>query len=717
MSVEDHDLAPVPPKSEQLKPEPLNSSMGAVQALLVGLLALVMAAAAVALFAILQTGVQCEFRPITYSIFTGVVLAAVGTALGGSAVISGNFPWLGIRAVAAGGAAFLLIVMGAVWLATRTNCEPGADLKLSAVPVNAISGSGLNGSPAYVRVRFDPQIKISELVNHDAEYSIFFFPGGPRALSIQVNLVQNDKSTQVCDIEISKATPALIQSGVLLEHDKFIALERTAGSDRNEGGFELKFRSGFIEDVLSKYQVEKKQSGGSNDCIQINFSDPSDGHVKSALVNEIYFVEPSFAERMKNVSPMKGDLSALLGSFKLYAVRAAQAPNPVSDVKNDPIPARVPTVSPPTSPAASCVTGNTPSSAVAALESLKQTGVVSGDDVKTLFEHWCEVEKSFYDILQSSADPTLRYRFIRFIRSSITAIDICWASNDSYRLKSAGNVTCDPRPNRPRNFSRSLPFANRADQKAVILGLLRDESVQVHREVEILLRLYPHDDFDGLFDQQIAAAAHPGDFAQTYVPAAISYYYNRVVEQGWAESVEKATWIAVELGKGLKWVGNLAPTDRAIARARLHYGAASAYIQATGDKDPSSDVTNQIKSNFTELLKLSGDEMAAYPYPHHLARAFSYVRGSAEQTKRFDTYKIDNFERVSPSKAVAADAVYYERNVWTLPDAKSTPTRLLLPEEQVQILMTVNNDAEGGVWQFVSSKSDVGWIKRKGKQS
>jgi hypothetical protein len=696
--------------SERVNPQPISPRVSAFQGLLVALLALFIAAAAVGLFSIIQTGVQCEFKPVTYAIFTGIVLAAVGAALGGQAAT--NFSSFGIKATVTGGAAFLLIVMGIVWFATRSDCEPGPTLKLSSIPLGyAISRSEPTESPAYLRVRFDPGVRTSEYVDSNLVYSIFYSSKNSRGLSIYVDLIQGNKSAEICNIELKPAPNQLKK--LLNDPDKLITLDRDQG-----GVFELKFRQDFVQDVLTKYHFEASYDPGSNACIQIDFFDPLNGHIKPTLVNEIYFTDPDFAERLEGISLFKGDLSSLLGGFKLYAVRAPQVPNAVSDIKNDiPVPAPVVTSRPPETPDTTCVAGNSPSAtAGAALNSLKQTGVVSDDDVKALFENWCDVKAEFYDTLKSSSDSTLRYRLVRFIRTSTTAIDICWASNDSYRLKNATTTSCAQRLDRPRNLSRPLPFAASMEQKTILVGLLRHESLQVRHEVEILLRLYPHDDFGAIFKKLTATSdANSGQNTQTVPPAVVSYYYNRIIEQGWAESVEKANGITAELTEGLKWVDRLAPSDRTAARARLFYAKANALVQITGNKAPSPDTANQIKASFSELSKLSPDDLATYPYPHHLARALSFTAGSADEGKRFDTYNIDGFEHVTPPKTAMVTTSSYERSAWTLPDASSTEIRRLTAGETVRILMTIGDDP--GAWQFVSTNAGLGWVKPKSLQN
>src|SRR5262249_42069397 len=115
--------APANGPPEVPEPAPMNFGMGAAKGLAVAAGALVLAAAAVIFFSILQTSVPCQFRPVTYAIFTGIVLAAMGAILGGQASMRGNFAKLGVRWTITGGAAFLVLVMAAVWWATHGECK------------------------------------------------------------------------------------------------------------------------------------------------------------------------------------------------------------------------------------------------------------------------------------------------------------------------------------------------------------------------------------------------------------------------------------------------------------------------------------------------------------------------------------------------------------------------------------------------------------------
>src|SRR5262249_54512746 len=129
---------------------------------------------------------------------------------------------------------------------------------------------------------------------------------------------------------------------------------------------------------------------------------------------------------------------------------------------------------------------------------------IGEEETRSLYAGWCEVEESFYQELQGKND-SYRYKLIRFIRSSITGIDICWSSSEAYRNKnSEAAKQCTPRLNQPRNFARALPFEAKPEQMAALLNLLTDNNLAVRREVEGLLRSYPHDAFHAAFKKKLA---------------------------------------------------------------------------------------------------------------------------------------------------------------------------------------------------------------------
>src|SRR5215831_10515481 len=55
--------------------------------------------------------------------------------------------------------------------------------------------------------------------------------------------------------------------------------------------------------------------------------------------------------------------------------------------------------------------------------------------------------------------------------------------------------------------------------------------------------------------------------------------------------------------------------------------------------------TDQIKADFSELLKLTPEEMAVYPYPHHIARALVHNLGKPEDMDRFAKLDLNKLGR------------------------------------------------------------------------
>ena len=697
---------------ENGSPTPTNFAMGSIKALLLAAVALVIAALAIVLFSALQTGIACEFRPVTYAIFTGIVLAAVGSAIGGQAAVSGKFP-IGIGVTITGGAAFLIAVMGAVWWATRTPCAEFAPaIKLSAIPIEyATARLDPIQQDAQIRIRFDRRLRVRQYVDSQDLGFMFNFTPSMGEFDVQIDLIRDNKSVQACEISIKQAPDQFIKNRLLEDKDKFIPLERNS-----ENMFELSFRPEFLREILKTYQFDTKYHSLINTCIQAGYYDSATREMKYVPVSEIFFVEPGMIERLGKTQPLAGNMSALLSDFSLYAIRNIQTENAVSEKPTEPpVPKQVVATQPPAQPNVSCVGAAGDSKTKTAFETLMQTGVVADEDLKLLFENWCEVEGRFYSTLTTAPDSALRYRLIRFVRSSITAIDQCWASNDDFRQKNANVIKCEPKLNRPRDLSRPLPFARKLEQKSAILDRLRDDNLQIRKEVEVILRLYPHNDFATLFDK-ILGTGSPADTAPNISSAAVSYYYDRIVESGWAETVQAASNAEVELQHGLGWADKLPDPDRAIARARIQYALGSMYVQVTEGKARPVALTTKITTAFSELLKLSQAAMIAYPYPHHFARALVYVSGKPADIVRFESINIDKFQSMRGSKPVTLDTTSYETTLWTFPDVASLKIRPIVAGETGRLLMQYNTDAtaaSGFGWQLVATNSSVGWIKRK----
>ena len=98
-------------------------TLGVGKSLLLAAGALALAAIAVCLFILLASAVGCRYQPAVFSLFAGVVLTAFVAVLGGWAAIRTHIAKFGTAISVGGGAAFLLIVLGAVYWATNSPCE------------------------------------------------------------------------------------------------------------------------------------------------------------------------------------------------------------------------------------------------------------------------------------------------------------------------------------------------------------------------------------------------------------------------------------------------------------------------------------------------------------------------------------------------------------------------------------------------------------------
>jgi hypothetical protein len=320
-------------------------------------------------------------------------------------------------------------------------------------------------------------------------------------------------------------------------------------------------------------------------------------------------------------------------------------------------------------------------------------------------------------MLVANADNVREGRLARFLRTSITAVDTCWASSDTFREKNAESITqCrNPRLDEPRDLSRKLPFAETRDDKYKLIDLLRDDD-QARRETETLLRAYPHDEFHELFQNQYNQInSLSADVRQTVANAAIGYYYNRVVEQAWSKNIQDS--LNVELDRGLRWTEKLTGVERAVARARLFYGRAHSLLQITTNKSRPAEVGERIQSDFKELVRLTPEEMSGYPYPHHLARAVAYVNGTPQDARAYERVNTTRYDRVPGGKPSKADVITYESslNLRVLPRPETTVLKILSTGDAIRVLMTYVGEAGGkkDAWDFVATPSGAGWLKRQ----
>lgn len=684
-------------------PTPVNFSVGAVKGLLVAGSALILAAAAVLFFSVLQTTVPCEFRPVTYAIFTGIVIAAVGSILGGQAAIRGNLPQAGVAWTVTGGAAFLIVVMAAVWWVTRTQCKELATLRLSSIPAKYTFAS-FDPSPAdkQLRVRFGDNVTVKQFVTADQVGYDLYFSENQEKLKIHLDLIFQNKSVQICEIAILSASPKI--KAHLGDPKQFIRLTENTP-------VELRFRDGFVDELLAKYRFDKRYQGGTNSCVQIEYEEDS-GKRKPALVDDIYFVAASLSDATK------GDLSLLTRQFSIYArLGAAQPSTAVSD--DNPEPPKDPPAITVTRPNVSGTCPQRTSQVESAYTTIMSTGVVGDDELKALYEGWCSIEQDFYNLLSTVTNSSIRYNLVRFIRSSITSIDVCWASSDTYRAKNPDRGNCVPKLNQPRDLSRPLPFATKADQKKKILNLLRDDNAPIRREVEALVRSYPHDEFNGIFDEHLGNLdTFPLETRQALASAAIGYYYNRVVEKQWADKIEIARTANADLERGKKWADKMVGPERGASRARLHYARAHVFLQVTGFR-PSAD-SSQIRADFFELLKLSPEEMAAYPYPHHIARAVVYNFGKQADSDRFAKLDLDRLARQLVSTTDKFTNSNYEGGLMVVPDSGGTELAKLGSNDKIRVLMHFIPDPKKkteNAWDFVWTTGGVGWLKLLNKSS
>lgn len=382
--------------------------------------------------------VPCEFRPVTYAIFTGIVLACLGIILGGQAGIRGKLPNTGIAWTVSGGAAFLVIVMAAVWWATRNECKEFAALKLSFIPTrHAAAAADPSQAVRYMMVRFDERVTVRQFARGDhTDYDIYLSEN-QTGFKIYLDIIAQDKAVQVCEISLQPAPPSI--KSLLAQPDKFIPV----GSHTENEPIEVKFKNGFLDELHSSFDARSK--GGVNVCIQTDYFD-DEGKTRTALVDDVYFVENSVS--LADIWTRFGGAAQPARPFRVYArAGAAQPPTLVRERPPEPSldpPAAVPALAPP-SPGAACP--ERPPQVKAALTTIITTGVVGDDDLKAVYENWCNVEEEFYRLVRIRADSnSIRYNLVRFIRSAVTKLGVQRSVPGAQRRQDRVRAEAQPAP-------------------------------------------------------------------------------------------------------------------------------------------------------------------------------------------------------------------------------------------------------------------------------
>jgi hypothetical protein len=270
--------------------------------------------------------------------------------------------------------------MGAVWWATRTEWKELATLRLSAIPTKYTIAT-IDPSPAnkQLRIRFDDSVTIKQSTKGDHISYDLYFSEQQNGFKIQFDLIFKDRSVQICEIFIQRA-PSKLESA-LREPSKFIAI----GNLTKNAPIEFKFRDGYVDELLAKYQLDKTFKGDANACVQIEYLDGE--RIKPLLVDDIYFVEANALKRL-NAGASQGDLALLTQPFQGYARRfgAKQPPTALREETLEP-PKEAPStaIPPPPQPVRNCA----PMSPQVenSYTTIMQTGVIGNEDLKAVYEN------------------------------------------------------------------------------------------------------------------------------------------------------------------------------------------------------------------------------------------------------------------------------------------------------------------------------------------
>ena len=130
--------------------------------------------------------------------------------------------------------------------------------------------------------------------------------------------------------------------------------------------------------------------------------------------------------------------------------------------------------------------------------------------------------------------------------------------------------------------------------------------------------------------------------------------------------------------------------------------------------------TDQIKADFSELLKLTPEEMAVYPYPHHIARALVHNLGKPEDMDRFAKLDLNKLGRQLVSTTDKFSRSDYQVGLMAVPDLAGTELAKLTSNDRIRVLMHFIPDPKRkteNAWDFVWTTSGAGWIKLLSKST
>lgn len=108
--------------------------------------------------------------------------------------------------------------------------------------------------------------------------------------------------------------------------------------------------------------------------------------------------------------------------------------------------------------------------------------------------------------------------------------------------------------------------------------------------------------------------------------------------------------------------------------------------------------------------------MAAYPYPHHIARAVVYNFGKQTDSDRFVKLDLDKLARQLASTTDKFSSFNYE----VVSDSGGTELAKLGSNDNIRVLMHFIPDPKKkteNAWDFVWTTGGVGWLKVLKKSS
>jgi len=698
----------------------------------VAVIALLLLFASLLFFVVIGPEIPCSLQPISYSIAAGIILALVGASLGGTAAFRAQLSQTPVVMRIGGGAALLLSGMVMVYTLTIPDCKSTElSLLFKDIPLELKlnpqrSGAPQDPQPTPVNFEFSEEIRNSfslsdksRLRNKNIFLNYAAYPPPDKSWNVTVTVGQDTDS--LCYLLIEKADRP--ERGQI----------QLKGKSTAKG---MVFEIAFSEDSI----VKRNALYANKNCFKVR-EEPDNSAVKDAYPVRIVIVDRPIWEKIK--IQFRGIFSKT-GEYPSVALYIDPVASPTEDPDTErqrgasgssppppPPPAEAPPRPPvpPSAPSAPASPSTAPAAAPAPAppESVGRLATfwtdkdsLTEDDKAALLDSWPSVKGKVWASLQSTSEPwsdIKKERILQFVRASIRRLDLAWSISRSNRRPRAGQAgTCNENANLDcrRDFAHALPLVETDNDRRAIFNLLRYEGQKVRIAAQLIVRNYPHDGFGTLFDSYKSAPTDPRNserFARV-AASAVYYYYNQLVENQWNKVLDSSSALDALFNKGIEWAGllNANSSEQKVSFGLIRYGRATVLIDHRHLKTPAMNeaAESTIRQDVEFLARLDPASVDEYPQPHHIARAFAYLKGGWPAVTEFDKFNIDDFELSAAGDIVVTKKLYdaFLRPVILPKDGALSASNTLRENQRVHVLISNNR------WDYVYVNEQVGWIKR-----